>query len=96
MTNNTYQIKLYNRYNDEIFLTKEEKYWKLHLKNIEHLRVGFDPKNIDDIDFVDPPGGPFIEVNNFTINVNDKKEILKEIILPEDSLEVLLRFEPAK
>ena len=54
-------MKLTSRYGDTWELEPIEGgyVWK----NLpEHLRVGYFPDSKDDIYFIDPPGGPFLEI----------------------------------
>ena len=53
-------IKLYNRYGDNVYLENlEENKWVLRGGN--YCRIIFD-KSPDDIEAVDPSGGPFLAV----------------------------------
>lgn len=72
------KIKLPNRENQEVYLEKEETgLWKLHV-SLDHIRIGFDDSG--KILFVDPPGGPFLQVGGLAggrkiIKIEAEKEV---------------------
>ena len=69
------RIKLFNRENFETYLEKEETgLWELHV-SIDHTRVGYDDSS-GKILFVDPSGGPFLQVGGL---VNGRKILKIEI-----------------
>jgi hypothetical protein len=64
---------LHNRYGDLIQLVKQDKNLYLLDGDLDYMRVGFN--NDKTIEFVDPSGGPFMQVgtklDNFTIETID-------------------------
>lgn len=77
-------IKLYNRDGLNIWLERiGENFYMLKSDEkskwgIEHLRVGLSEDN-NRYTFVDPPGGPFLDIGYSLKDSNGKKYIIKEI-----------------
>lgn len=85
-------MKLDNRYNNEIFIEHiEDNLWQLQ-GDLEYCRMGVNPNDNTKIDFIDPPGGPFMQVDSFQINSDNNIYTLKEIKHSKD-LGFLLTFE---
>lgn len=76
-------IKLYNRDGLNIWLEHiTENFYMLKSDEsskwaLEHLRVGLSD-NTNKYEFVDPPGGPFLDIG-YSLKDNNKKYIIKEI-----------------
>ena len=62
------RIPLYNRYNDNLYLENiKDNNWVLKAKDpddLSYMRIGFTDASHEVIDFIDPSGGPFMEVGN--------------------------------
>lgn len=72
-------IKLYNRYGDDVHLECIGGY-KFRLGgDLAYSRFGFADKEMTKIDFIDPSGGPFMQVGAFRINYDGKELILADI-----------------
>lgn len=85
-------INLYNRYDDKFWLEYlSNNWWKLN-GDLSYTRLGAGDDNWETINFIDPPGGPFMQVESFSITTDDgKKLILKEIKQTDKGY--ILRFE---
>lgn len=77
-------IKLYNRYGDKNYLDQVDEYiYILHLDPRSEgycrfgLREGHEWED-NEYDFVDPAGGPFIQVDSYEINGKPVKRIYKQ------------------
>lgn len=69
-------IKLYNRYNDKVYLEHlDGNKWALKGEDNVFLycRIGFADADNKTIDFVDPSGGPFLAIGG---RVKDNKRIV--------------------
>lgn len=76
------KVKLPNRYGDDIWLEPiEENVYAIRENGdmLKYMRFGYDkmPNGEMKIMFIDPSGGPFISVDNFSINDKVVKEIRK-------------------
>ncbi|MGD8305011.1 MAG: hypothetical protein PVF17_00020 [Ignavibacteria bacterium] len=66
-----------NRYNDQYRFTKNSSNsYKLE-GNLAYFRHGFEDTP-DNIIFIDPSGGPFLHINNFSIDDNVINTIINE------------------
>lgn len=67
-------LPLYNRYNTDTYLENiEGNKWLLKTKDKEgfnYMRVGFTDNSHNIIEFIDPPGGPFMSIGK---NIDNKK-----------------------
>lgn len=82
------KIKLNNRDNNNIYLEKlDNEFWKLS-GGLSYYRIS---ENDGVIDFIDPSGGPFMMIHNFTIEYDNKEHTLREIIKTSENL--LFRFD---
>lgn len=73
------KIKLYNRYNENIWLEKKNELEYSLEGNLDYCRIIFEDNECTIIQAVDPSGGPFISINNFEIDNNTKVlESIKE------------------
>ena len=67
----------HNRYNDHYqFLPNSSNSYKLD-GNLDYFRHGFE-NTPDNIIFIDPSGGPFLEINNFSIDSHVINTIINE------------------
>ena len=77
-------IKLYNRYGDKNYLDKVDEHiyiLRLDPKSESYCRVGLREVTVwedKEYDFVDPSGGPFIQVDSYEINGKPVKRIYKQ------------------
>ena len=67
------KIKLYNRYNTDIYLEYISENWYKLQGDLSFCRIGYASKDV--IDFIDPSGGPFMQVGSFTIDNKTLQEI---------------------
>lgn len=65
-------IKLYNRYGENIYLEQIEEYKYVLKGNTDWCRVIFSDKDMKDINAIDPSGGPYMSIGYFSIE-NDTK-----------------------
>ncbi len=85
------KIKLYNRCLYKIYLkwVVGNKY-ELIIDGVDYIRLGFTDKT-NEFSFIDPAGGPFMMVNNFTVNGRVLRSIKQEIV--DDKVKYYLIFE---
>ena len=73
------KIKLHNRYGDDVHLERIGGY-KFRLGgDLGYSRFGYADKEMTKIDFIDPSGGPFMQIGAFRINYDGKELILSDI-----------------
>lgn len=75
--NNNIKIDLYNRYCKGLYLRQVEKnIYQLHGPDMvfEYMRIGYTDDKCSDIQFIDPAGGPFIQ-----LGTEIAKNIVKKI-----------------
>lgn len=65
-------IKLYNRYGENIYLEEIEENKYVLKGNTDWCRVIFSYNSMNSINAIDPSGGPYMAVGNFSID-NDSK-----------------------
>lgn len=88
------KIQLVNRYNDKNFLEYlNGNWWELKEQNPDFTRLGAGDDNWETIDFVDPSGGPFMQVDHFIIHTESGPQILREISSTKPYTKILMRFE---
>lgn len=86
------EYKLYNRYGDNLYLKEiAENTFEL-VGGLDWMRIIYNATNTNVIDAIDPSGGPYMEVNHFTIYPGGK--ILKEIReIVDDTTHTVGRYE---
>lgn len=85
---NLKEIQLFNRYNNDIYLEQlstEPIQYKLCGK-FNYMRYGKD-ENSENISFIDPEGGPFIEVGKFLLMGSEDLKLTKISIKETNNVE---------
>ena len=77
-------IELYNRYGDKNYLDQVDEHiyiLRLAQKSVDYCRVGLREGTVwedKEYDFVDPSGGPFIQVDSYKIDGKPVKYIYEQ------------------
>lgn len=72
-------IKLHSRYGEKNWLEHyRDKTYILHSET-DHIRVGYQDADMQEIEFVDPPGGPFMSVGDKVAEANSIIETIEVI-----------------
>lgn len=64
--------KLYNRYGDKLYLKEISEYVYTLEGNTDWCRIIYKDAGMTTIDAIDPSGGPYMSVGNFSIDMNRK------------------------